>query len=92
MDEYTECDQCNKRCPVDALRCGRGRARYTELTGKEYTPTKPIEEDDGEAYRRMIRERRARRMKKAQVGQQADNADLVVRDETEAASSQGDSA
>ena len=61
MDEYTACDQCYRGCSVEALRCDAGRARYREVTGKEYVPTGKVEEEDGSAYRRMIRERRARK-------------------------------
>jgi len=61
MDEYTACDQCYRGCSVEALRCDAGRARYREVTGKEYVSTGKVEEVDGSAYRRMIRERRARK-------------------------------
>ena len=61
MDEYTACDQCYRGCSVEALRCDAGRARYREVTGKEYVSTGKVEEEDGSAYRRMIRERRARK-------------------------------
>lgn len=61
MDEYAACDQCQRGCSVESLRCDVGRARYREVTGKEYVSTKKVEEVDGSAYRRMIRERRARK-------------------------------
>lgn len=61
MGEYTVCDQCYRGCSVEALRCDAGRAHYREVTGKEYVPTGKTEEEDGSAYRRMIRERRARK-------------------------------
>ena len=67
MTEYKECDQCMRRCPVDHLRCDNGKKRYLEVTGKKYRAaadgeTEPKATDDGgAAYRRKIRERRARR-------------------------------
>ena len=61
MDEYVACDQCQRGCSVEMLRCDAGRARYREVTGKEYVSTEKVEEVDGAAYRRMIRERRARK-------------------------------
>ncbi len=61
--EYTQCDQCVKRCPVEHLRCENGFRRYKEITGKDY-----IQKDDlidqkgsGDAYRRKILERRAQK-------------------------------
>jgi len=61
MEAYTVCDQCARRCPVEALRCRRGRKRYEEVTGKPYVPAEHVEEDDGAAYRKRIRERRTRK-------------------------------
>ena len=61
MEEYTHCDQCIRGCPVDQLRCANGRRRYFEVTGKEYIADGEIPKDSGAAYRRKIRERRARK-------------------------------
>jgi len=61
MREYTTCDQCLKNCSVEALRCDVGKRHYEEVTGMEYAPVKEVEVDDGAAYRKMIRERRARK-------------------------------
>lgn len=71
MENYTKCDQCGRECPVEALRCDVGKRRYQEVTGREYVPTKPVEQDDGAAYRQLIRERRARRKReKAQMSEE----------------------
>lgn len=61
--EYTECDQCIRRCPVDQLRCENGRKRFLEVTGKEYVSGTGISQDSGALYRKKIREQRARRKK-----------------------------
>lgn len=64
MIEYTECDQCIRKCRVDQLRCENGRKHYYEVTGKEYQmsgETAEAAKDSGAAYRRKIRERRARK-------------------------------
>lgn len=61
MVEYTECDQCIRKCPVDQLQCANGRKRYFEVTGKEYEAGAEAPSDLGAAYRRKIRERRARK-------------------------------
>ena len=71
MEDYTKCDQCGRECPVEALRCDVGKRRYQEVTGREYVPTKPVEQDDGAAYRKLIRERRARRKReRAQMSEE----------------------
>jgi|GEM_PF-6879718 len=60
--EYTECDQCVKRCPVEHLRCDNGKRRYKEVTGLDYTSKEPqTEVGSGDAYRRKIMEKRARK-------------------------------
>lgn len=61
MHEYTTCDQCLKNCPVEALQCDVGKRHYQEVTGVEYAPVKEVKADGGAAFRKKIRERRARK-------------------------------
>ena len=46
---------------MEAPQCNVGKRHYEEVTGMEYAPIKEVEVDDGAAYRKMIRERMARK-------------------------------
>lgn len=36
------CNQCENHCPVDALRCNRGRVYFGQETGKPQMPAGPL--------------------------------------------------
>ena len=36
------CNQCGNHCPIDALRCNRGRAYFGQEATDEKTPTGPV--------------------------------------------------
>ncbi|MBQ6385725.1 MAG: hypothetical protein IJJ38_06125 [Lachnospiraceae bacterium] len=57
MEEYRNCDQCMRHCPVTALTCEKGMRRYEELTGTSYVPSGRR----GGGFRERIRERQSRK-------------------------------